>query len=207
MTAIKGDKVEATYVNPRWLAAAFRLSTDHAALAASVAEHVGSVATYGSKAGGLNEAKLRKYHYKLGMPYFDEPDKVGKFASFQEGRDKVEAGLAKAVEAGVARLVYRLDVPGKEESVYGVALLEGNGADAAVLRTCSENCAHSHAAHFPYELVLSGTAAYALDAKFRIAQSWPDTTMGTFMKISLAPGAICKLFKKVAAGGGDFKAE
>jgi hypothetical protein len=52
--------------------------------------------------------------------------------------------------------------------------------------------------YLPYELVVSEGNVYTLHRKFRIAQSFPDLTMGTFMKISGAPGAIDYTLKQVA---------
>jgi len=50
----------------------------------------------------------------------------------------------------------------------------------------------------PYELLVSGPDVIALRGRFRIAQSFPDLTMGTFMKIRSAPGAIKSTLTQVA---------
>jgi hypothetical protein len=98
----------------------------------------------------------------------------------------VENGLAfgKAVNK-----VYRIDIPDKEESVFGVAIAEGEGADKIVM-AATDTGDLRHTPHLPYELLVSGNKAYILHGKFRIAQSFPDLGMGTFMKISGAPNAI-----------------
>ncbi|MBC8413416.1 hypothetical protein H8E50_07075 [bacterium] len=55
-----------------------------------------------------------------------------------------------------------------------------------------------HSAHRPDELNVSNDTVYMLHDKFRIAVNFPDLTMGTFMKISGAPGDIEDAMKQVA---------
>ena len=188
------DEFQLSYTNPRWMAAVYRMAGDLGDVAQALATHVGAQRLFGCKAG-LPADKLRKYHYKLGMPYFTEPDKLAKFDSYNAAVESVEAGLRAG--KGDTRLVCRVDLPGKDETLFAVAILSSDGADAKVLDTCNQDRL-SHVAHLPYEIVVAGPAAYALDGKFRIAQSWPDTTMGTFMKIAGAPGGICKSLKAAA---------
>lgn len=127
------------------------------------------------------------------MPYFTDLDKLGKFESYKEACDTVEKGLRAG--KGHTKFVYRVDVPGTEATVFGAAILEGDGADEKVRVNCDHEHTPSHISHFPYEIAVVGGKAYAFDGKFRIAQSWPDTTMGTFMKISFCPGGIAKSLK------------
>ena len=64
-----------------------------------------------------------------------------------------------------------------------------------------DNCDREHdkhTAYMPYEILVSGDTAYALRGKFRIAMSFPDLSMGTFLKISRAPGAIKGVLQDVA---------
>ncbi len=95
--------------------------------------------------------------------------------------------------------MYRIDIPGKQESVFGVAIEDPEGGDKVVMETCDIE-EFKHTPHLPYELLVSGNRVYALHGKFRIAQSFPDLTMGTFMKISDAPDAI-ETALAAAAGG------
>ena len=134
----------------------------------------------------MTAKKLGKYHYMLGMPYFDDQIELVTYADYKSALTQVEKGLAasKAVNK-----VYRIDIPGKEESVFGVAIVEGDGADKTVMAV-TDSGELRHTPHLPYELLVSGGKAYILHGKFRIAQSFPDLSMGTFMKISGAPNAI-----------------
>jgi hypothetical protein len=57
-----------------------------------------------------------------------------------------------------------------------------------------------HTAHLPYQILVTGNKAIALPGKFRIAVSFPDLGMGTFMRISNAPGAIQQTLTEVVQG-------
>ena len=89
-------------------------------------------------------------------------------------------------------MIYRIDLPGTEQSLFGIAILAGNGADETVMKI-TDTGARRHTAHPPYEVLVAGGRVLMLHGKFRIAQSFPDLTMGTFMKISGAPDGIAKV--------------
>mgnify|MGYP001608865981 FL=1 len=113
------------------------------------------------------------------------------------------------VAAGTSGItkVYRIDIPGKEETVFGVAMdgKKGSGKmqDDTFLMSEIDFKATRSSAHLPYEIVVSGKTAYALSARFRIAISFPDLSMmgdNSFMNIMDSPDAIKKALT-LAAGG------
>jgi uncharacterized protein (DUF302 family) len=180
-----GDQVQVSYTNPAWMANVYRMGSELADVSSALQAALGRKEEFGSK-DGLSAKTLREYHYMMFMPYFTEPVTLAEYASHDEALAKVEAGLAAA--KGVKK-VARIDVPGTEETLFSVAIAAGDGADAAVMKI-TDGGALKHTAHLPYELLVSGKKALMLHGKFRIAQSFPDLTMGTFMKISGAPDAI-----------------
>jgi len=187
-------KIEVSYSNPAWLANICRLDGDLEPVATALETALGREREFGSKKG--KEAKqLRKYHYMAFMPFFDDPVELASHPTHEQAVAAVEAGLA-AGKAGTSK-VYRVDVPGKDEVLFGVALTTGKGADEAVMAT-TDTGALKHTPHLPYELLVSGSKVYTLHGKFRIAQSFPDLGMGTFMKISGAPGAIHEALEAAA---------
>lgn len=186
------DKVQISYTNPTYMANVYRLEDDLHEVSEAMAFALGREQDFGSKKG-LQVKKLRKYHYMAFMPYFDDTVLLAKHLNHDEAIEKVEAGLA-AGEGGVSK-VYRIDIPGKEEVLFGVALSQGEGADETIMNVV-DTAELSHAAHLPYEILVSGKEVIALHGKFRIAQSFPDLTMGTFMKISGAPDGIAKSLEK-----------
>jgi hypothetical protein len=191
-----GKELQIAATNPRYYAAAYRMKDSLDDVATALEQAIGRTAEFGSKEG-ITAAKLRKYHYMVMMPYFDDPVKLATFPSHDEALAVIEAGLA--AKKGGSSKVYRLDVPGKKESAFGVAIGEGDGADGTIMKVIDIGELR-HTPHLPYELVVSDGSVYMLHGKFRIALDFPDLTMGTFMKISGAPAAIEDKLKAVTGG-------
>lgn len=188
--------VQVSYTDPQWMGNVYRMAGDFKALSSRLEAVLGREKTFGSE-GGRTAENLREYHYMMFMPYFDDQVELASYDSHQAALDAVEAGLA-AGKGGVSK-ISRVDVIGKEESLFNVAVKEGVGADAPVMQIIDQ-AEMRHTAHLPYDLLVSGNKVYMLHGKFRIAQSFPDLTMSTFMKISDAPDAI-ETSLKMAAGG------
>lgn len=192
------DEVQVAYTNPLYMANAYRMKVDLADVADVLREALGNQETFGSKEG-LPAKKIRKYHYMFGMEYFDDPTYLAKYDSHQEALDAVEQALA-ANKGGVSK-VYRIDVPGKDESVFGVHLTEECSSDEFVMGHIDFQPVRS-TPHLPYEMLVSGNRAYALYGRFRIAINFPDLKMmgdNSFIKIMCSPSAI-KDALKLAAG-------
>ncbi len=183
-----GDAVQVAYTNPAWQTNIYRLAAEPEGVAAALEKALGRREEFGSKSG-LTAKNLRSYHYMILMPYFNDQVVLGTLASHADALAKLEAGLAASKEA---KLIYRIDVPGTEQSLFGIAILAGDGADETVMKI-ADTGARRHTAHLPYEVLVAGGRVLMLHGKFRIAQSFPDLTMGTFMKISGAPDGIAKV--------------
>lgn len=202
VTKVK-DEVQVSYTNPEYMANAYRMAGDLKGVAAKLQTALGKVEEYGAK--GLTPKQLRKYHYTFGMEYFDEPSVLAEYGSYEEGVKAVEAGLA-AGKGGVTK-VYRIDLPGKKETVFGVAMKGATDADKYmddkyIMNEIDFKDVKS-TAHLPYEILVSGNKAYALYARFRIAISFPDLSMmgrNSFMNIMSSPEAIRKALKQAAGG-------
>jgi hypothetical protein len=131
------------------------------------------------------------------MPYFEDQVLLASHSSQEEALKAVEANLA--AKKGGSSKIYRVDLSDKKESVFGIGITEGEGADKTIMPVIDIS-EPKHIAHLPYEMVVSGGKVYMLHGKFRIALDFPDLTMGTFMKISGAPSAIEEKLKLVAGG-------
>ena len=187
-----GDQIQVSYTNPPYLANAYRMAGDLKDTAAKLQTALGKVEEFGAK--GLTPATLRKYHYMFGMEYFNEPNTLASYASYEDALKAVEAGLA-AGKYGVTK-VYRVDVIGKKETLFGVAMKgEGDNKymdDKYIMSEIDFKDVKS-TAHLPYDILVSGNKVYALYARFRIAISFPDLSMmgaNSFMNIMKAPEAI-----------------
>jgi hypothetical protein len=200
------DEVQVTYTNPTYLANAYRMAGDLKDAGAKLQAALGRIEEYGAK--GLTASQLRTYHYMIGMEYFDEPSVLAAYGSFEEAVKAVEAGLA-AGKQGVTK-VYRVDVPGKKEALFGVAMKgEGDAGrymdDRYVMSEIDFKDVRS-SAHLPYDILVSDGKVYALYARFRIAISFPDLSMmgaNSFMNIMKSPEAIRKALALTSGGKED----
>jgi hypothetical protein len=196
------DAVQVSYTNPPYWANVYRMNGELKDTAAKLQAALGKVEEFGAE--GLTAAKLRKYHYAFGMEYFDEDNTFVSYASHEEAVKAVEAGLA-AGKHGVTK-VYRVDVPGKKEVLFGVAM-KGSGdsrmMDDAYLMSEIDFKNVKSAAHLPYDILVSDTTVFAQYARFRIAVSFPDLSMmgaNSFMNIMKSPEAIREALSLTVGG-------
>jgi uncharacterized protein (DUF302 family) len=189
-----GKEVQVSYTNPVYMSNVYRMQGDLSGVAAALEKALGRVEEFGAQ--GMTAKKARKYHYTVGMEYFDEPNVLEVYSSYEEAVQAVDAKLANN-KNGVSK-VYRVDIPGKQESVFGVALKgEGDNKymdDQYIMKEIDFRDVKS-TAHLPYEVLVSGNKVYALYARFRIAIDFPDLSMmgkNSFMNIMKSPEAIRK---------------
>lgn len=206
--------IQVSYTNPVYMANVYRMNGDLKNVAAKLAAAIGKAEEYGTERT-MTAKKARKYHYMFGMEYFDEKSELAEFGSYEEAIAAVEAGLAAGKE-GVTK-VARIDVPGKKEAYFAVAMAGKPGktkvsqekvpgqaeqfgivmtgapeADAYIMSQVDFQPVKS-TAHLPYEIVVSGNKVLAQYARFRIALSFPDLSMmgkNSFMNIMESPEAI-----------------
>ena len=203
VTEVNGT-LQLTYMNPAYLGTAYglgKLETVSAKLAAAL----GHEQEFGAE--GVKEEKLGpgKYHYKMLMPYFDDIDVLNTYPDYETGVNTVEANLA-AGKGGTVK-VYRIDLPGKDISVFGVGITQGDGPDSGDKDTDKEILdiidfqEIRSTPYLPYEIMVQGNQALALRGRYRIAVHFPDTSMAGahgFTKIMSSPGGIKKALEAVA---------
>jgi len=187
-----GQEVQVSYTNPVYMSHVYRMNGDLSGVAASLATALGNVEEFGAR--GMTAKQARKYHYMIGMEYFDEPSELAEYGSYEEAVQAVDAKLSNNLN-GVSK-VYRVDIPGKQESVFGVALKGGSDGkymdDRFIMSEIDFRDVKS-TAHLPYDVLVSGNKVYALYARFRIAINFPDLSMmgkNSFMNIMKTPEAI-----------------
>ena len=204
ITEVNGN-LQLTYMNPAYLGTAYglgKLETISAKLSAAL----GHEQEYGSEKG-LKEKKLKpgKYHYKMLMPYFADVDVLNTYPDYETAVKTVEENL-EARKGGTVK-VYRIDLPGKNISVFGVGIIEGDGPDSGDKDTDREVLdiidykEIRSTAYLPYEILVQGDQAIALRGRYRIAVHFPDTAMAGkhgFTKIMSSPGGIKNALKAVA---------
>jgi len=198
VTKVK-DEVQISYTNPVYMSHVYRMDGDLGNVADAMAKALGRVEEFGAK--GMTAKKARKYHYMFGMEYFDEPSLLAEYESYEEAVKAVDAKLS-ANKNGVTK-VYRVNIPGKKESVFGAGLKgatkdDKDMDDSFIMNEIDFRDVKS-TAHLPYEVLVSDNKVYALYARFRIAINFPDLSMmgkNSFMNIMGSPDAIRDALKK-----------
>lgn len=189
-----GDTIEVAFVNPLYIQYGYRLEGDMQPVYDALVASLGNLRACGADGKEMTAEKLGKYHYTVGMQYFDDPSELGSFASHEEALAAVANGLAKQGDA--LTQVYRIDIPGKQQTVFGVGMSKTNeeeqDIDAAFQMSIVdfEDC--KKRAYFPYEVLVDGNEVEALHMRFRMALHFPNLSMmgkHGFTKLMSAPGA------------------
>jgi len=190
-----GDNIEVAFVNPVYIQYAYRLEGDMQPVFDSLSESLGMMETCGAGKKKMTAKKLGKYHYMMGMQYFDDPSELGSFDSYEEAIAAVEDGLARTGDA--LTQVYRIDIPGKQQTVFGVGMKmtneEEKDLDSAFQMSIVDFEGCKKRAYFPYEILVNGSDVEALHMRFRMAMHFPNLSMmgkHGFTKLMSAPGAI-----------------
>jgi len=189
-----GDEVEVSFANPEYFQYAYRLKGDMKPVAQQLKNALGFVKTFGSKEG-MTPKKLKKYHYMFSMPYFDDPYEFDEFDSYEQAVSELEKRLAKPGDA--ISKVYRIDIPGKQQTVFGVQFKATNEDEEDLDEQFQLGVVDferpSKIAYLPYEIMVNGNEVEAPHMKFRMAVNFPDLPMTGkhgFTKLMSAPGAI-----------------
>jgi hypothetical protein len=194
VTNVKIDnEIQVSYTNPVYMANVYRMKGNLKGVRAKLIKALGRVQDFGAQ--GMTASKLRKYHYMVGMEEFDQPSLLASYGSHDEAVKAVEKGLTPG-RYGLIQ-VYRVDIPGKQEVVFGVGMKGATEAekyanDQFIMREIDYRDLKS-TAHLPYEVLVSGKDIYALYARFRIAINFPDLAIidkNSFMNILNTPEAI-----------------
>ncbi len=204
VTDVKG-KIQVAYVNPAYLGTAYGMGKLDS-VSSKLKAALGAVKVFGSE-NGIPEEKLGPgmYRYAMFMPYFRDVDVFKEHPDYKTAVETVEKNLAAGV--GGTKKVYRIDLPGKQVSVFGIAIPKGDGIDKGNKDTDREiidivdYSELKHTAYLPYELMVDGNRVIALRARYRIALNFPDTKMAGahgFTKIMTAPWGIQLALEAVA---------
>lgn len=194
-----GVKADGTvsYMNPDyWYRAFFR--NDFASVektAANIQDRLGKALGTGESFGGSETPRsLSNYRYMVGMERLDSPkNMLAEADSFDAAVKVIRDNLTK--KAADTSKVYEVVIPGKQLAVFGVAFNDPKTGDAAWMKAIEQP---ETMAALPYEIFVMGKEIHALHARYRLAVSFPDTGMGTFMRISHIPGEILDTMSQVA---------
>lgn len=194
----KNGKITISYTNPEYILRAYlgdNYNTYKTTFQKFNTDLRTAFSTIGSEfkpfGGTVKAENLKKYHYKVMMPYFTDPVTLNEFSSFEEGLKIIEANLK--AKKGATTLVYKLIYEKENIAVFGIGLQSKEKGEPYFLPIIGED----NVAAMPYEIILQGKKATMLPGKYRLAVSWPELSMGTFMKIVSTPGNIEDTLKAV----------
>ena len=199
-----GGKVQVSYTNPVYMSYAYRVNNKLPQTTAALKKALGHVQDFGP-AEGHDAEDLNDYHYTFGMEYFDEPLELNSKGSHDAMVAEIEKNLS-AKTNGAAQ-VYKIDIPGTSQTLFGVAMKAPNEGkkymdDGFIMSEIDFKPLRS-TAHLPYEILVKGKQAEALHARFRIAINFTDLAMmgdNSFMNIMATPDAIRDVLSAVAGG-------
>jgi uncharacterized protein (DUF302 family) len=199
-----GDELQVSFVNPVYMATAYQLKSDLANTAEALGKALGNMQEFGSEKG-LSARKLAKYHYTFGMEYFKDQYELATYGSYSDAVKAVEENLVSN-KVGVRQL-YRLDVPGKEEAIFGVSMNAGPGGDQYMDDKFQMGVVDfgelKGTPYLPYEIMVTGNRVVAMNMRFRMAVHYPDLKMmgdNSFMKLMPSPEAIRKALTEAVGG-------
>ncbi|MEA2072413.1 MAG: hypothetical protein U9O86_02420 [Campylobacterota bacterium] len=126
---------------------------------------------------------LADYHFMVGMPYYADPDELGK----PNTTTADAVAKAKGYKKGKA-VIFELKLS-ETSTLLGYDL--GKRTKKFV-----KKIGRANAAILPWCVAIDNGQAKALNAKYYIALSYPLLDMGGFMGIATVPGAITKDLEK-----------
>ena len=196
------DTVEVAFVNPLYIQYGYHLEGDMQPVFDALVASLGNVRSCGAGNKKMTAKKLGRFHYMMWMPYFDDNLELGTFDSHEAAIAAVENGLARTGDA--LTQVYRIDIPGKQQTVFGVGMKMTNIEEVDIDSTFQmsivdfEGC--KKRAYFPYEILVDGNNVEALHMRFRMALHFPNLRMTGkhgFTKLIAAPGETEEAFEEM----------
>jgi len=123
----------------------------------------------------LDSGDIAGFHFTFGMPYYEDPDEL------EDGSSSELLAKAKGYENGKL-LIFELKLS-SDSTLLGYEL-------SSETKKFIDKTGRANAALLPYCISIEDGMASSLAAKYYLAVSYPQLTMGEFMTISDVPGAI-----------------
>lgn len=175
---LMGDTIQVTHNNPNYLGLAYNMNDNLSVIKQQFEQALGFMNDYGG-GEGVKAADLPKYNYTFGLEGFTGFFEFTEYKSHAEALSKVEASLESG-KNGISK-VYRLDVPGKQQTVIGLSLQADAKAqpflnDQFVMSVIDDKEVR-RSAHLPYEIMIDGKKVIAMHPHYRLAINFPDLKM------------------------------
>ena len=185
----KDDRIEIVYNNPIYTFHAYQMSGSFEPVLSDLKKALGMQRAVGAEEG-IEIDMLEKFHldHIAGedmMPFFDDFFELASFSSYAEAVNVVENAIKS--NKGFAQKIFRIDLPNKDETVFGITYNKDKNICKEILDafgTKSNVCA----AILPYEILVTDNEVIALHAKFRIPLNFPDIFNGNTENLNKLEG-------------------
>jgi hypothetical protein len=200
----EGEKIEISYKNLLyWGNAYFRkdfpkVEKEYLSLNAKIEEMFKELKfvrnrPYGAKEG-LTVKKLRKYHFGIFFPYFDDVIVLTRNINYDEAIKRIEDNFSNKV--GTAGKVYSYSFPDKKITVYGCSQLhEKEGANYFLPKLDKKYPKQD--SYLPFEFLVMKDKIVMPNGKFFMTLAYPDAGMGTWFKMIKGNKYSGRTFKSV----------
>ena len=203
VTQVKSD-VQVAHNNPTYLGLAYRMQDDLNSMRQKLASTLGYVQDFGGE--GVPAGELPDYNY-MGLEGFKGFFELNDYKTHAEAIQAVEKNFASNKHH--LGKIYRLDIPGKNQVVYGISMKgDVNNGDAKYINDeyVMEIVDHEtlrRSAHLPYELMVHEGRVIAMHPHFRLALNFPDLRMfgeHSFGRLMNLPYAYEEFLVQLAGG-------
>lgn len=174
----KDNNIQVTHNNPNYVGLAYNMQDELVATKSQLKKALGFVKDFGG-GEGVKAADLPSYNYTFGLEGFTGFFELATYKSYKAALKAVESSL-DAGRFGITK-VYRLDVPGKQQTVIGLSLKSDANEqpflnDEYVMKIIDHKEMRG-TPHLPYEIMVNGNKVIAMHPHFRLAINFPDLKM------------------------------
>ncbi len=195
--------VQVVHNNPTYIGIAYNMKDYLSSTRTKLAKTLGYVKDFGGK--GIDSRELGDYNYAFGLEGFNGFMELAEHKSHKAALQFVERGFGRELKD--MKKVYRINVPGKQQSVFGVSL-KNDTKDQKFLNDrfvmdIIDSKELRRSAHLPYEIMVSGKRVFMMHPHFRLAINFPDLHMfgkHSFGKLMDLPYVYEEYFIQLAGG-------
>lgn len=202
ITQQKSD-IQVVHNNPTYIGIAYNMKSYLNSTRTKLAKILGYVKDFGGE--GIPSNELGDYNYAFGLEGFSGFMDLAEYKSHKAALKFVEAGFGRKFKD--MKKVYRIDIPGKQQSIFGVSL-KNDTKDQKFLNDqfvmdIIDSKELRRSAHLPYEIMVSGKRVFMMHPHFRLAVNFPDLHMfgkHSFGKLMDLPYIYEEFFIQLAGG-------
>jgi len=199
----KNNQIQVVHNNPTYMSLAYNMKGRLSSTRQLLAKTLGYEKDFGGE--GIASDELPDYNYAFGLEGFKGFMDLAEHKSHKAALKSVEAGFAKALKN--MKKVYRVDIPGKKQTVFGISLTndikDQKFLNDQFVMDIIDSKDIRRSAHLPYELMVVDKRVIIMHPHFRLAVNFPDLRMfgkHSFGKLMDLPYVYEEFFIQLAGG-------